>query len=157
MTEIDRIADQLERALYGEAWHGPALAELLADLEAEAAATRRLPGAHSIWEIVLHVDACHGEVARRLAGEEVDLADADAWPPVTDTSERAWRAARGALRESHQKLLESVRGLPPERLDEGAPGSRWDLYQTLHGLVQHDLYHAGQIALLKKAGSAKER
>ncbi len=156
MTEIERIADQLERALYGEAWHGPALAGLLADVEAEGAAAHPIAGAHSIWEIVLHVHAWHGGVARRLAGAETDLLGADDWPPVVDTSDPAWRTARSALRESHAALLRSVAALPPESLGRLAPGGSWSLYQTLHGLVQHDIYHAGQIALLKKALAGSE-
>ena len=55
MTEIERIEDQLKRSLEGEAWHGPALEELLADVRAEQAAAKPVPPAHSIWEIVLHI------------------------------------------------------------------------------------------------------
>jgi len=68
MEETKRIADQLQRAFEGEAWHGPSLRELLAEVSAEKAASRPLALAHNIWEIVLHVAAWHGGVKRRLDG-----------------------------------------------------------------------------------------
>jgi hypothetical protein len=60
MSEIHRIADQLKRSLEGEAWHGPALRELLSGVTAKQAAARPLAGAHSIWEIVLHIIGSEG-------------------------------------------------------------------------------------------------
>src|SRR5688500_3334669 len=95
MREVARIGSQLKRASEGGAWHGPALLELLADVSAEQAASRPLAGAHSIWEIVLHVAAWQGFAATALEGESmpIDLADEENWPPVADAGREAWRAA----------------------------------------------------------------
>ena len=137
MREIERIKDQLRRAFEGPAWHGPSVKELVADITAEKAATRPLAGAHSIWEIVLHIAAWDEGVRRRLAGDRAELSTEEDWPPVTDTSEAAWREALDNLDEA--------------RLSEPIVEGMSSVYVTLHGVIQHDLYHAGQIALLKRA------
>ena len=152
MSEVKRINSQLRRAFAGQAWHGPAVQELLAGVTAEQAAARRLPGAHNIWEIVLHIAAWEEVVRRRLEGEALKDAPGEVdWPPVTDTSEPAWRVALQKLDEGHQALREAVSRLDEAQLAETAAGTNYSIYFMLHGVIQHDLYHAGQIALLKKA------
>jgi uncharacterized damage-inducible protein DinB len=153
MDEIKRIDDQLQRAFEGRAWHGPSLRELLADVTAEQAAARPLPGAHSIWEIVLHIAAWHEGVRRRVEGERVELTPEEDWPPVASTNEAAWRNALVALEHTHMELRRAVSHLVDSGLQEMVAGKDHSAYVMLHGLIQHDLYHAGQIALLKKARS----
>ncbi len=144
------VLDQLQRAHAGNAWHGPALDEVLDGVDAARAAARPLPGAHSIWELVLHVAVWEDIARRRMAGEDVRPTEAEDWPVVTDTSEAAWRAARGQLARAHGALREAIEALPEARLDDALrPG--FTVAHLLHGVVQHDLYHAGQIALLRKA------
>lgn len=152
MTELERIEDQLRRAFEGEAWHGPSLQELLADVTAAQAAARPLAHAHSIWEIVLHLAAWDGCVRRRLEGESVDDPGEGDWPPVKESSEAAWTNTLEWLKNNHTELRRTISRLPSSRLDERLAGSKWSAYSTLHGSVQHYLYHAGQIALLKKQG-----
>jgi uncharacterized damage-inducible protein DinB len=155
MGEVARIGSQLKRASEGGAWHGPALLELLADVPAARAASRPLAGAHSIWEIALHVAAWQGFAARAVEGAAMptDLAAAEDWPPVSDTSEDAWRAAVAGLREAGRRLRDALRGLSEEDLERVVPGREYTFYFLLHGVVQHGLYHAGQIALLKRASA----
>ena len=150
MTEIERIEDQLRRAFEGEAWHGPSLQELLADVTADQAAARPLAQAHSIWEIVLHLAAWDGVVRRRLEGESIDNPDEGDWPPVKERREGAWRNTLELMKNNHTELCLTISRLPSSRLDEPLAGSKWTAYITLHGSIQHYLYHAGQIALLKK-------
>ena len=145
------ILDQLERAHQGNAWHGPALREVLAGVDGTQAATHAIPGAHSIWEIVLHITAWEGAVRRRIAGESAKLSDAEDWPPVDDRSEAAWRAAVEHLEHSGRALRDAIAGTPEARLDEPLQTGDMTIAHLLHGVVQHDLYHAGQIALLRKA------
>ena len=152
MTEIERIEDQLRRAFEGEAWHGPSIQELLADVTAAQAAARPLAEAHSLWEIVLHLAAWDDVVLRRLEGESIDNPHEGDWPPVKDKSEAAWNNALEWLKNNHTQLRLTVSRLPSSRLDEPLAGSKWSAYTTLHGSIQHYLYHAGQIALLKKQG-----
>jgi len=154
MTEVERIGEQLRRAYEGEAWHGPALQEILAGVTTAQAASRPLPQAHTIWELVLHIAAWESVVRRRLGGEAIgDLPPEQDWPPVGDTSEAAWKKALDELERGHQALRAAVAGLSDARLAEKVLEQDYSVYAMLHGVVQHDLYHAGQIALLKKASS----
>lgn len=152
MQEIKRIADQLKLAYEGEAWHGPSLRELLNGVTAETAAKKPLAQAHSIWEIVLHIAAWENAVRRRLEGESLELSQEEDWPPVNDTSEAAWKNALAALESGHKQLRETIQRLDDSQLEGLAAGQKYSVYFLLHGVIQHDLYHAGQIALLKKAG-----
>jgi uncharacterized damage-inducible protein DinB len=152
MTEIERIEDQLRRAFEGGAWHGPALQEVLAGVTAERAAARPLANAHSIWEIVLHLTAWDAVVRRRLEGERVATPTEVDWPPPTDTSDAAWSKTLERLKTNHTELRRAISSLDDSRLDDMLPGvdHQWPVYVTIHGSIQHYLYHAGQIALLKK-------
>jgi len=157
MSETARIADQLRRAFSGEAWHGDSLLEILNGVAAAQAAARPVKHAHSIWELVLHVTAWDSAVRRRMAGEAVALSDEQNFPSVMDSSEGAWRRAVENAQRVHNELVEAVVAFPDERLSDRVPGKLnepdwYNFYYMLHGVVQHELYHAGQIALLKKAG-----
>jgi uncharacterized damage-inducible protein DinB len=154
MNEIQRIEDQLRRAFEGNAWHGPAVRELLADMTAAQAAGRPLPNAHSIWEIALHMATWERVVHRRLQGETVaDLPTEQDWPPVRDTGEAAWRQAVRDLEQANHDLRAAIAQSNEARLADMASGKDHSVYVMLHGIIQHDLYHAGQIAVLKKAQS----
>ncbi len=151
MSEADLIADQLRRAFYGAAWHGPAVLELLEDVDAEAAAARPIPDAHSIWELVLHIAAWDGAALVRLSGKKCQPSGGDNFPPVAKLNRAAWRLAKADTKRTHDKLVRTVTGLSDERLQERVPGKRYNFSHMLHGIAQHELYHAGQIAILKKA------
>lgn len=153
MSETARIADQLRRAFSGEAWHGDSLLEILEGVTAAQAAARPIPHAHTIWELVLHIAAWDGAVRRRMSGEAVTLTGDQNFPPVKDTSEPAWRTALEHVRRVHDELVQAVSVFPDARLGDRVPGKQgtyYTYYYMLHGVVQHELYHAGQIALLKK-------
>ncbi|MCL4522394.1 MAG: DinB family protein [Acidobacteria bacterium] len=152
MRETEQIADQLRRAYEGEAWHGPSLKEILADVTAKQAAARPVAGAHSIWEIVRHIAAWEGIVLRRMGGAVVKNVGTEVdWPPVRETSVAAWQRTLKALQASNRKLRTAIAKMTDQRLRARVPGKEASFYGELHGIVQHDLYHAGQIALLKKA------
>lgn len=151
MTEVERIVDQLNRAFVGEAWHGPAITEILDGLNAPQAAARPLHSAHSIWELVLHIAAWERACRRRLEGDRAQLSPAEDWPAVTGTDEPAWGHAKEILRQTHEGLCKAVSGLDASRLDKPIVEGLSSVYVTLHGVIQHSLYHAGQIAILKKA------
>jgi len=154
MSEIKRIKDQLKRAFDGEAWHGPSVSEVLAGVTAEQAAAHPVTGAHSIWEIALHI--CAWERIGRKRIEEwvpMEVTPEEDWPPVPETSEHAWKNALNRLRLNHLALEEMIVRLDETRLQDQVPGTPYNIYFLLHGVIQHDLYHAGQIALLKKAAN----
>lgn len=150
MTEVERIHDQLERAFEGDAWHGPALLEVLDGVSAEQAQARPLSGAHNIWELVMHIAVWEDVVRRRLDGDDTPAtADLD-WHVKHGSGETAWRETLDRLKHGHQELRKAVSSLTDSRLEEETPGGV-SIYRLMHGVVQHDLYHVGQIALLKKA------
>jgi uncharacterized damage-inducible protein DinB len=153
MSGAARIADQLRRAFSGDAWHGDSVFEILDGVTAAQAAAHPIKNAHSIWELVLHIAAWDGAVLRRLGGAAVELSDAQNFPPVADASEAAWRETLAQVRRVHEELVKAMAALPDSRLDQIVPGKKgahYTFYYMLHGVVQHELYHAGQIALLKK-------
>lgn len=133
-------------------WHGPALADLLDGVTAEHAAARPVPGAHTIWELVLHL-TLWTEIARdRLAGSpNGEPAPGDDWPPVTDQSADAWRAAIERLKEAHRELAAETARLDDARLLARVPGKDHTVITMFHGIIEHDAYHGGQIAILKRA------
>ena len=148
--ESSRIADQLRRSIHGEAWHGPSVMELLNDVDWRQAVAKPIAAKHSIWEIVLHISAWADTAARRSRGETVDLTPAEDWPPVTDASEESWRRSVQTLAQKQEALAGLTATLTDEQLQATAGGKDYSVYFLLHGVVQHNLYHAGQIALLKK-------
>ncbi|HEX5874899.1 MAG TPA: DinB family protein [Pyrinomonadaceae bacterium] len=151
-TEVERIRDQFRRAFDGEAWHGPSVLSLLDGVSAQQAAAHPIPGAHSIWQLTLHIAAWERACKRRLEGDPAQLTDTEDWQPINDTSEAAWENTKQQLIDNHRELLEAIARVDDARLNDPiVKDSASSVYVTLHGGVQHDLYHAGQIAMLKKA------
>jgi len=153
-SEATRIADQLRRAFDGGAWHGPGLLELLKEVDAATAAAKPLPKVHSIWELVLHVAVWDAAALQRLGGEKCQPTGVANFPLAQVPSEAAWRKAIAETKRTHETLVETVAALPDSRLGDRVPGKRYDFYHMLHGIAQHELYHAGQIAILRKARPA---
>jgi uncharacterized damage-inducible protein DinB len=153
MPETAQIADELRRAFHGEAWHGDPLLEILREVTAEKAAAHPIKGAHSIWELVLHIAAWDRAVQQRMTGVAVVLSDAENFPAVTDTSAAAWERAVSQLQSTHEELVDAIEKFPEASLSAQVPGKQGAHYNfafMLHGLAQHAAYHAGQVALLKK-------
>lgn len=154
MKEAERIADQMRRAFEGEAWHGPSLGEVLEGVSANQAAAKPIAAAHSIWELTLHVAVWAKAARRRMSGERVKVTPAEDWAAIADTSEAAWQRDRDRVMADLRALADAIAKFDDARLfdkalnQEGKPYSIWFM---LHGVVQHTLYHTGQIALLKKA------
>ena len=150
-SEASGIADQLHRAFYGTAWHGPSMLELLEDIDAAAAAGHPIANVHSIWELLMHVAVWDQVALIRLAGTKSQPTGTDNFPLASKPTEAAWGKAVAEAKRVHDKLVRTVAGLPDSRLRDRVPGKRYDFFHMLHGIAQHELYHAGQIAILKKA------
>ena len=158
MSEVQRIVDQLQRAWDGDAFHGPAVRSILEGVTAPHAFARPIAGGHSIGEIALHIGTWEDVVRRRLGGEVIDsLPDDQDWPTVREASASGWDATRRWLEECHTRLEATVAALPEARLREPVAARDYDVYVMLHGILQHGLYHAGQMALLKKAAEGDSR
>jgi uncharacterized damage-inducible protein DinB len=156
MSRGQRVADAIERSVSGPMWHGSALADLIGDVSAADAAARPIPGAHTIWELVLHVTAWTEIARERLVGSaKGDPTPEEDWPPVRDTTAEAWRSAVQRLKDGHRTLAEDVARLDDSELIGRVPGKDHSVLVMAHGIIEHDAYHGGQIALLKRALKGK--
>src|SRR5437867_7153329 len=109
MTEIERMAKQLQRAYAGPAWHGPSVKEALEGVTPEIAARRPISAAHSIWELVHHIGAWADIPRRRILGErEFQITDEINFPTVTETTAAAWQRSLDNLAESQRKIVDLV-------------------------------------------------
>jgi hypothetical protein len=142
-----RIADQLRRAFNGQAWHGAPLRELLTGISGDQAGAHALPSAHSIWELVQHIDIytrAAWDATRSIPIPRLFETQSD-WPAMNGS----WEATRNQLFENADQLAQAIEAFEDARLQEIVPGRTYDFYFLFHGVLQHSLYHAGQIALLK--------
>jgi hypothetical protein len=153
-SECVRISGQLQAAFAGDPWHGPPLRDLVQDVSADQALRRPLPSAHSIWELVVHIDLYVNAAFEALQqgipmpkwfGTEAD------WPEITHRTADNWKRVRDLLFQNAERLANAIEQCADARLWDKVPGREYDFYFLLHGVVQHSLYHGGQIALLKKA------
>jgi uncharacterized damage-inducible protein DinB len=151
-SEIERIEAQLQRSFEGGAWHGPSLLEALAGVTPEEAHAHPVTGAHSIWELVLHLGGTYRLVLRRLQGDDAQLTPSEDWPPVPAPTVAAWSDAIETVRELNERVRGAILAFRPDRLDEPLVAEPpYTAYVQFVGITQHDLYHAGQIAILKRA------
>ena len=158
MSSTGVFADQFGRIAEGDPWYGPNIDQVLADITTTDAAAHPIPDAHSIWEITLHLTAWVREVQRRLQLGDWQMPEEGDWPAPAAVNAANWSAAVNELSEAHASLAAQLSDFPETRLDESlggtrdhAMGSGQTYRQMLHGLLQHDAYHLGQISLLKKA------
>ncbi|MEP6991628.1 MAG: DinB family protein [bacterium] len=151
------LAPSIGRAFTGPAWHGDAIAELLADVAAAEAAARPFDDVHTIAELVGHIGAWVAVAERRLGGETGSPSEDDVWPEVDTSSDRGWVAAVRQALEKHRSLMRAAAAADERLLREKLPGRDHDAETMLRGIVEHDAYHGGQIAMLKKVIRAKAR
>ena len=160
-SDFDALRDDLRQLYDGDPWHDGPITALLKGVDAKAAARRTIPNCHTIWELVLHMTVWTREVASRVRGADAKDPPAD-WPKQpADATDADWRAAQDDLRTAHEDLLQAADSLNPADLvrmvgDQRNPslGSGKTVGSHIRGLLQHDTYHEGQIALLKKAASS---
>jgi uncharacterized damage-inducible protein DinB len=141
-----------DQVLQGSAWHGDPIWQILEGISPEAAAARPLPGAHSIWEIVMHMSFWEGVVTERLHGRRAGLIEEKNFPPVPALTEENWAKTLDEFRTSNRELRDALAKLDPAKLDELSAAGKRTYYDEVHGIIEHHVYHAGQIALLKKDG-----
>jgi uncharacterized damage-inducible protein DinB len=159
--ELERIEAQLRLSFEGGAWHGPSVLEALEGVSAENACEHPIDGVHSIWELVLHLSGTYRLVLRRLVGDATQITATEDWPTVTAAMLSEWQDTIKTLRELNGKIRQAVLRFDSDRLDEPLVAEPpYTAYTQFIGLTQHDLYHAGQIVILKRAlerRSAKQR
>ena len=151
MAERQRILDLVDRAYRAKAWHGPALLETLAGVTPALAAKRPLRGAHSIWELVEHVASWYDIVATRIEGGKPVVTPELNFPKVPRPTPAAWKASLRRLARAHTRFRSAVAAFPVVRLGRKRAGTGQTWNVLIHGQIQHALYHAGQIAMLRRA------
>ena len=153
MTELRLLLRLLDQGFDHAAWHGPTLAGALRGVTAKQAAWRPGKGRHNVWEIVLHTAYWKYAVRRRLMGAALGSfpRQGSNWPALpSKLDERAWRTDLRLLKDEHAKLRRAVAALAPGILGRRLGRRPWTYSETIHGVAMHDLYHAGQIQLLKR-------
>jgi uncharacterized damage-inducible protein DinB len=155
-TEVSRIVELSQQTFNGEPWYGTALCKLLAGVSPEMASAHPIAGGHNIWQQVLHCITWRKVALRLLEGEKIPpVTEEENWPTPPITSAAAWQQALDELTQTQVSFETALAAMTDERLSEKAADKPFPFtfYRLLHGVIQHDAYHAGQIALLKKAAS----
>jgi hypothetical protein len=153
-TEIKLLLEMLDSAFLGRGWHGTTLTGALRGITPKQALWRPRPKRHNIWELTLHAAYWKYVVRRRITGDDSRGAfprapsNWPALPPVPNSA--AWRRDVRLLKEMHAGLRAAVVALPPKRLGARSPMGKWSYAQLIHGVAAHDLYHTGQIQLIKR-------
>jgi hypothetical protein len=151
VKETTRLAGQLRRAAYGPAWHGTPLHEILHGIDHRQAARQPRAGHHSIWELTLHIRTWVETGHRRMDHAHSPSARAN-WPAIATITAEAWHRDQESLWTAINTLAEAIERRPARWLETAVPGRPSQTqYISLHGVVQHLLYHAGQIALLRQS------
>ena len=153
MSELHRIVKQLQRTFQGRAFHGPSVEEALEGVTAKMAGARSPGGAHNIWQIVLHTTFWQDTARRWLQGDTQRPGPGEDWTQVTDKSEGEWRKALWNLRRSNELLRDETMALDESRLQEPMFEGMVRVDTVLRGIIQHNVYHSGQISPLKKLKS----
>ena len=143
----------LEQAFDRRAWHGTNLWGSLRGVTAREAAWRPHPGRHNVWELLVHAAYWKYRVRRLLTDRPprgFGLRGSNFFPRPGAQAEQGWDADLALLRSWHERLLESVREFAPARLEEQVGSNGYTYQDLILGAASHDLYHAGQIQLLKR-------
>ena len=155
MTETKFIAQELHKSFEGDAWHGPSVRDVLDGVSAEQAAAKPIADAHSIWELALHIAAWVEHSRHAIDGKPLPLEvdTPEDWPRIAGNDPDAWKQTTTRVFDSAKAMANTIEKFPIERLTETVPGRSYDFRQLFHGIVDHCIYHAGQIGLLKKIKS----
>ena len=154
-TECTRIASQLACVINGEAWYGNSVQEILTGISAPQACAHPIPDAHSIWELVCHLQAwvelscgaANGTPIPAWPGMRQDMD----WPVIKRRDESAWRETVDSFFASYRTLEKVINSFGDERMESTVPGRTYKFCRLFEGMIQHAIYHSGQIAILKKA------
>jgi len=150
MNEVEKIADQIHFTYQNGFWGGGSIRGLFHSFNEVEAFLYPIPGAHSICEIALHISAWHKIFENRLSKIETVYHHNEDWPNPGPATEENWCKALEDLDKSNENLVDAVRNFKDENLKLLVPGKKFTFYEMLHGISQHDQYHAGQVMFLRK-------
>jgi len=152
-SRIELLLDGLDRAFHRPSWHGPNLRNSLRGVTLDQAVWRPQPGRHNVWELAVHCAYWKYRIHRLISEREprsFELAGSDFFPRPVDSTVKAWKEDLRLLEVWHGRLREDVLALDPRRLDRRPARSEHTLAGLAAGTAAHDLYHAGQIRLLRR-------
>lgn len=152
-AEIQLLLDIIDQAYDHRAWHGTNLRGSIRGLTSDQAAWRPAPGRHNIWEVVVHAAYWKYVVRRRLLGEKrgsFSLEGSNWFTRPVDRSDAAWKADVALLDETHRSMRSAIASFPADKVASTPSNSKVSNAQIIYGISSHDLYHAGQIQLLKR-------
>jgi uncharacterized damage-inducible protein DinB len=152
MSDVENLVEQFRRSFVEDCWAGPTVLQVMEQVTAEMAKAKPVANVHSIWELTLHM-ATWMDVGRwRVEHNEHVPTDDENFPPVTDSTDAAWEKARQTLRDAYDNLVDAIEEMTDGQLQEQIPeGGGLTHLVRLHGVIQHNMYHAGQINLMKRA------
>jgi len=152
-AELKKIGILHKSIQKGQAWHGKSLQEALDSLDYQQAAKAPFPGAHSVWRYVLHITAWRRFAIEKLKGNDgyqIEIGGNIDWPDIGEISRENWDNSCQALENAGQELRNSLSKETDALLAQTVSGKDYTFYILLHGIVQHDAYHCGQIVLTRK-------
>jgi uncharacterized damage-inducible protein DinB len=147
------ILELIDQSYQKKAWHGPNLRGSIRGLSVREALRRPSPARHNIWEIVVHCAYWKYIVRRRITGERrgsFPVIGSNWFRRSGALSEEQWRDDIRLLSESHRSLRQAITALGDMDLNVTPAGSKVSNAVILTGIAAHDVYHAGQIQLLKR-------
>jgi len=149
-AEVDRICGQIERAFSGDSWHGDNLSTILDRVDPTTVFDQPYSDGNCIWTLVGHLATWYDVAIKRLDGEAYDPPREKDFPTPKNLGVHQWETQRNYLRVQHERFLSRVKEMSDEDLDLKVSGVGYPAYILIHGVVQHLLYHAGQIAVVSK-------
>jgi uncharacterized damage-inducible protein DinB len=150
--EIKRIHKNISAIYNGQPWYGDNVLSFLSGLSAEKAALKPEKLNHSIAEIVCHMTAWHYFVIEKIKGNAVyEVLDTELnWQKLMKLNEAEWKNIQDDLLKSQIELLQQIEQMPESMMSSTVDGRKYNFRLMLHGIAQHDIYHAGQISIIRK-------
>jgi uncharacterized damage-inducible protein DinB len=145
MSELNYIIESLKDTFDGDAWHGPSVMEVLSKIPADKSG-ERIGNSNSIIEIVLHMATWRTYTVHKLKGDD----SYEVAPHINFRKGENWEDALQELRKSQDNLLQALATFDPNNLTKQVPNRKYSFHKLLHGVIQHDLYHQGQIVMITK-------
>jgi len=155
-SEVRRIRSLIKSCFNGPAWHGPAVLETIKNIEV-ADLGHRINSSHNIIELVNHMASWKMFIIKKLEGDpEFDVVGDFNFTKIDNPTKEDWKAAKKRLKKIHEELMDKLKMTEDSVLLEGVPGRSYNFFFLLTGIVNHDLYHLGQIKLLLKCRTNDE-
>jgi uncharacterized damage-inducible protein DinB len=150
MKETQRIQKLFEDLYDGDPWLDITLVGTLKNISAEQAIKKIAPGRNSIWQICNHIVSWRENVLQRVQGKEIASPGNNYFSEIPDNSETAWQHTLQQLGRSEKQWIDFLENFDESKFDIIYPGNNLSYYAHIHGIIQHDAYHLGQIVLLSK-------